>query len=441
MPPVPLDHDGLRAAMENGVFPDERHWIDFKRGLYPRRPGDPDSEPTKRERKDAHRELARDAASMAIRGGYLIYGVDEDRANFRFDPVGMALEPGVRETVNQAVSSQTSPPLSVVTHLLHRPDVRGMGFLVVEVDESPDAPHMVDGRFHGRSDTGRTTLDEPDVERLILQRRHQQERLREAMALTIEHDPGVARREDLPRMYLTAVPTRGYRDMFRPFTDPLSSRATVWKLCHTAAQRTTQPADRSDRDLAPTPHTRRGQRIDGVWYRTWDDTSIQDGWASHSLGISDDGQLRYQRFRAGLARAPRQETDMVFAAHGQRAGAVAGVLWDSDVLWYVHGVSRLIGVLAGEVSYTGSWLIGLEIHGLHRYVSERHHRSLDYYLGPEVQILDNDRYRQSTRASTSALQTDPLTVAATLMRPLLRNLGHETLIDEELAADSHGSGS
>ena len=105
------------------------------------------------------------------------------------------------------------------------------------------------------------------------------------------------------------------------------------------------------------------------------------------------------------------------------------MLFDSDLLWYVHAVNRLVGVLAGEVSYNGSWLIGLEIHGLHHYVSERHHRSLGWGLGSEVQILDDDRYSQTTRATTAELQTDPFRVAAALTRHLLRSLDHEQLID------------
>ncbi|MDX6553711.1 MAG: hypothetical protein QOH74_2199, partial [Gaiellales bacterium] len=32
---VPLRYAELRDAVDNGAFPAERHWIDFKRELYP----------------------------------------------------------------------------------------------------------------------------------------------------------------------------------------------------------------------------------------------------------------------------------------------------------------------------------------------------------------------------------------------------------------------
>jgi hypothetical protein len=86
-------------------------------------------------------------------------------------------------------------------------------------------------------------------------------------------------------------------------------------------------------------------------------------------------------------------------------------------------------MMAGEVDYTCSWLIGLEIHGMRRCASSAT-RGLDWGVGHEVQILDGDRYHRTTRTTTTVLQTDPFDVAATLIRPLLRNLGYEKLLDQ-----------
>lgn len=108
---------------------------------------------------------------MAIRGGVLVYGVRENDDGFGFTPTGVELEPGARETVTQVVASLVTPSLEVLTHVLESSPGSGRGFLVVEVPESPDAPHMVDGRYYGRSDTGKTVLAEAEVERLILERR------------------------------------------------------------------------------------------------------------------------------------------------------------------------------------------------------------------------------------------------------------------------------
>jgi hypothetical protein len=425
---VPLDHNELMAAVQSGVFPGERHWIDFKLGLYPGRPGDAPRGPTKGEREHAHEELARDAASMAIRGGYLIYGVHEVKPEFRFEPLGMALQPGIRETVVQVVSSRTSPPLEVVTYALSAPDRTGHGFLVVEVPESPEAPHMVAGVFHGRSDIGRTTLDEPEVERLILQRHQIDDQLAEQMALTADHDPGVEHRGDAPRAYLTAIPTRGYRDMFRRFTDLQSSRQTVWPLLQKVA---TLVPNLVGEELEFHDYVRRGQRIEGIWHRTWDQTRAATGAAIRALGISDDGPIRLQRFQAGYALPDDDLARIVVDPTGpsaQRADTITGAITETDLLHHIQAVLQLVAVMADEVNYTGSWSIGLDVYGLKGFTSEVNLSRRTLQVAFRVQILDQDHYRQTTRVTTRELQSGPFPVADALIRPLLRGLDRENIL-------------
>ena len=69
---VPLSYTDLRNMVDSGVFPAERHWLDFKRELYQRPSAN--GAPTKpKSKNEAHQELARDLASLAVRGGYLVY--------------------------------------------------------------------------------------------------------------------------------------------------------------------------------------------------------------------------------------------------------------------------------------------------------------------------------------------------------------------------------
>ncbi len=425
---VPLDHNELMAAVQSGVFPGERHWIDFKLGLYRGRPGDAPRNPTKGEREHAHEELARDAASMAIRGGYLIYGVHEIKPEFRFEPLGMALQPGIRETVVQVVSSRTSPPLEVVTHALSAPDHTEHGFLVVEVPESPEAPHMVAGVFHGRSDTGRTTLDEPEVERLILQRHRLDDQLVEQMALTAEHDPGVEHRGDAPRAYLTAIPTRGYRDMFRRFTDVQSTRETMWPLLQKVM---TSVPNLLGEELDAHDYVRRGQRIEGIWHRTWDQTRAATGAAIRALGISDDGPIRLQRFQAGYALSDDDRARIVVDPTGpsaQRADTIAGAIRETDLLHHIQAFLQLVAVMAHEVGYTGSWSIGLDVYNLRGFTSEINLGRRTLQVAFRLQILDQDHYRQTARVRTLDLQSGPFPVADSLIRPLLRGLDRENIL-------------
>src|SRR5947207_8499173 len=96
---VPLDYGALDAALTAATLPDERHWIDYKRQLYPN--PQPSGTLSGGERRKAHLEAARDMASMAVRGGYLIYGVAEDKTNHTFSAYSIDLPVGIAETIDQ----------------------------------------------------------------------------------------------------------------------------------------------------------------------------------------------------------------------------------------------------------------------------------------------------------------------------------------------------
>ena len=97
---VPLDYTELLNSVHGGEFPAERHWVDFKRELYPRPPAN--GAPTKaKSKKEVHEELARDLASLAERGGYLVFGVEEDKAAHTFTVVNMPLPSHLDQTVDQ----------------------------------------------------------------------------------------------------------------------------------------------------------------------------------------------------------------------------------------------------------------------------------------------------------------------------------------------------
>jgi hypothetical protein len=110
---VPLTYRELAAALQAGVFPRERSWIDFKRRLYPE--GADAGDGPARER--ASLELAKDLASMAVLGGYLVYGVKEDKARHLFEVDDMQLPVGLHETVDAVARDRITPPLSVVPTL------------------------------------------------------------------------------------------------------------------------------------------------------------------------------------------------------------------------------------------------------------------------------------------------------------------------------------
>jgi hypothetical protein len=168
-------------------------------------------------------ELAKDLASMAVLGGYLVYGVKEDKARHLFEVDDMQLPAGLHETVDAVARDRITPPLSVVPTLAPNPETNTTGFLVVEIPSSPDAPHMADSIYWGRSETGKVRLADEQVERLMRTRDRQSERLAEAMQDTVRSDPLANDRGPGCHFYFTAVPATGRPDMFAGYArDPAS---------------------------------------------------------------------------------------------------------------------------------------------------------------------------------------------------------------------------
>lgn len=266
---ISLDYTELLNSVHGGEFPAERHWLDFKRELYPRPPAS--GAPAKaKPKKEVHEELARDLASLAERGGYLVFGVEEDKATRTFTVVDMPLPAHLDQTVDQVARDFIDPPLLVAPTLLTSPDSPGNGMMVVEVPESPDAPHMAGGTYYGRSETGRTKLTDAEVERLILRRGRAGDRLLAAMADTIAADPEPG--TEPAHFYLTAVPTQGLPDILLEYTRDRTAHnrfltaSNGWHndIAHTDAR---------FRDLTAVPvafgsmvDTRRGQHPRGAWF-------------------------------------------------------------------------------------------------------------------------------------------------------------------------------
>lgn len=115
---VPLTYRELANAIQAGVYPRERTWIDFKRRLYPE--GENAADGAAREK--VSQELARDMASMAELGGFLVYGVKEDKAKHAFTVDEMSLPVGLHETVDAVARDRITPLLAVMPTLVPNPD-------------------------------------------------------------------------------------------------------------------------------------------------------------------------------------------------------------------------------------------------------------------------------------------------------------------------------
>jgi len=424
---VPLNYPELVQAIGSGVYPAERHWIDFKKELYPTPPlgGVPfKSKPT----NEIYDELARDLASLAVRGGFLIFGVDEDKKAHQFTVLDMPLPAQLDQTVDQVARSRITPALYVTPTLLPNPaNPAGGGLMVVEVPESPDAPHMAVGKYYGRSETGKTVLSDPEVEQLIVRRRRADARLSEAMTATAQGVAGM-RDERISLLRLTAVPTQGWSDMLLRFTRDQPARteflrtATPW--VHEVAKEPGRPNDTVPA-FSELQYHHRAQSLRGAWFLTFP-ADNRAALPRRCVGLGDDGTIRFIDLIVGSlpngmhpVTAQWQRTD----APAQQPHRIP-VVYEEVIWWDVVDSLYLIGEIAAFCGYTGAWLLGVEVDGVHA----RSSAALAVSPVASATVSDSDTLSATSRATSTEIRGDRLAVADQLIRPVLRDLGCEFLL-------------
>ena len=422
LPVIPLDYAELKALISSGVYPAERDWLEFKEHLSPTAPA---GKPTKTKTpSEVFNELARDLASLAVSGGYLIYGVHEDKTTHVFSVVDTELPPNLDHQMVSA-GHRVSPRLEVEPTLLTNPAKPGFGLMVIEVPESPEAPHNVGGTYYTRSSIGKEPMRDDEVERLILRRRKVDQLLTDAMRTT-----AAAARTKLPdvglaHFCLTAMPTRGHRDMFAKYTRSQSTRAEF------LSQLTTWVNQFAQSDLAVPERTtafsefnnhRRTQATQGAWF----EIAAQGIPSWRGIGLDDDGTFRFYDRLAGSLHNGVHPVHALWEAHGApraRAPHNGPVIYEEHLWHDTVELVALFGLLAAEVGYTGAWLIGLTVDDANGRGS-----ALSNSWMPVTTSIDTEELTATARASASDIRNAPRDVAARLIGPILRELGTEHLL-------------
>lgn len=162
--------DDLRSFIDNGLASESR-LIEFKQEL-----------PLSR---GENRALARQLAAFAIEGGAVVIGVTEEAENqFNVVPIPVA---GLRERVEQIAQSVVEPPLWVESRILA--DDGESGVLWIDVPQSPDALHQVDGTYYERGDTQVRPMSDAAVERLMRSRSSSLDDIRNHVHEVLRDDP------------------------------------------------------------------------------------------------------------------------------------------------------------------------------------------------------------------------------------------------------------
>ena len=414
-----MDYHRLVAAIREGAFPHERHWIDFKRRLYP---ADKRGESDGAARDKVHEELARDLASMSERGGFLVYGVKEDKARHTFTVDEMDLPVGLHETVDSVARSRVTPPLSVMPTLVMNPEEPTRGLMVVEVPDSPDAPHMVDHVYWGRCETGRVRLRDDQIERLMLRRQLQSDRLLDALQATIDLDPVSSDHRAQSHFYLTAVPAQGWPEMFTRYTGDYKARGELIQRCGALLREiSAEDRDRPASALSGLIDQQRVQRVPSGWMKTW--AGAPNEGCGRTVGVDDDGPVRYINLGASMTFRDRNLT----------------VLLELNLLYETRDMIRLVTALSHDVGYTGRWQIGVHLDRLTGHGSQLADPNFGYIVSGPISY-DAPSYQQSASAPVSLLQEEPDVTVERLMRSLLRGLGTEFLLSTSPFAKTQQAG-
>jgi len=141
------------------------------------------------ERTDSgRREMAKDIAALALDGGALIVGIEEDGTGraIRVRPADLA---GFAERLDQAALQRCDPPVQVGIRQLPDPAEPATGVLVVQVPAHPLAPIMVDGRYFGRGERTVRRLADAEVVRLHQNRASYSDRIERVLTAAITDEP------------------------------------------------------------------------------------------------------------------------------------------------------------------------------------------------------------------------------------------------------------
>ena len=404
---VPVLYNELAAEIDAGAYPSERSWIDFKRRLYP------DDLADKEGRAKVSLELAKDLASMAVLGGYLVYGVAEDKSKHLFTVDPMNLPTGLHETVDAVARARITPPLVVTPHLVPDSTDTTRGFMVIEVPASPDAPHMVDGVYWGRSETGKVRLTDADVERVILARSRRTAYLRDAMDATAEADPAPS--SHYCHLYFTAVPATGWPDMFADYARDRQSRRRLSQLCTDLVNEIAKVNAGQQRPAVAFSgmlNDWRSQRVAAGWLGNWSGSSKED--SGRAFGVDDDGPIRY--INLGVSS-------------GDAYSSGVRLVRELNALFETWDMTRFVATVSDEVGYRGSWLFGIEFDHLGGLSSQVNDPYSGFIAGTNM-TWETAGYSRVTKATALEVREKPKRIADRLFRRLMRGLGTEFFLDQ-----------
>lgn len=193
------------------------------------------------------KDLAKVIAAFAnTLGGLVLLGVEAGKTtNTPIWPSakGMTKAAGIEERITAICRDNIYPPVRPqISSMIDNPNAPGMALAMLRVDESPEAPHAVDGRVYERTGSQGTPYDISHIDRIsyLLARRSRFEDQRKeitaselkrtvrqladirivlaANAGLTPHDPDTKYPRGLPLCWASVIPVYPWRDLCSPQT-------------------------------------------------------------------------------------------------------------------------------------------------------------------------------------------------------------------------------
>lgn len=368
------------------------------------------------------RGTAKDLASFAIDGGALLIGVREDKENRKFFAAPFDLN-DVVERIELIAATLVEPSLPV--HPREIPSATdGLGYVWVDIPESPDAPHMVDGRYYGRGERTNRKLGDAEVLRLHRGRGSELAFSRAALDALHNQDPYVSARlnadegaEPLTEhghLYLVATPHRRVVDR---------AEDLLWR----SPERLRGFDQAADRDV---PDLLRG----AVSYLSSGSRIVPRSTAISLTSFRENGQA--DPFAESYGMEVRVESDgtvgVIFtgfssATDGDQTGEIVDAMLVGGA-WKLLSLARSVALYIG---YKGSWDIALRATFLQGRQSSAVSDDRGFYRTPKP-AYDQSTYEQFTRVDGRDLER-PAAAVCRLVRPLLRAVGSWKVFENNVA--------
>jgi hypothetical protein len=381
-----------------------------------------------------NRELAKDLASLAINGGLFLIGVNDVKAR---PPTLHAVDlAGLPERVEQVAAMKCDPPLLVRCTPIPCTANSAKGYLAVLVPPSPQAPHMVEGRYWGRGDRTKRALSDSEVAVLHQRRQLLERNAAESLTDYVGRDPMVdTLTPNHSHLFVVAEPNAASDSMLLEVAKAADNLQTwIFKLVRRRADDDPGFGELYAPDIGYANDF--GHRADG-----WALSSFESAASGRDLAGMDEEKLK--RLETRLIEVELSENGAVRlfcgrASDNRESDPNFEFAFEALVGGLTMRVLRIAANIADATGFWGTWNLGLAItdsKGKYSWLRAESH----FYEGTPYTAA---KYLAFTRASTEELSDLPGDVATRLVGRFLRAFGteeHPTI--QALFFPNAGSGS